>query len=212
MSKYSILYIDEQKEYREEFLDKVSDDSFEVKAIHPFASEVQMLDYIANEKCDAVIVDYGLKRNDPNITYNGGDIINSLNESKEDFPAFILTQDLDQDNGVDEHVKSTMILMKSDLNNNLDTLKRRVSKYIKHYQKDNEDLSKEYYDLNEKKQNNALSDTELERLNYLDDKLERRFEGDRKLPALIKDSESLRLLNSVLKDAEDFIEKNIKHQ
>ena len=208
---YQVLYVDEQVESRGNF-DELSDDNIRINSIHPFASEEEMLNYISNEKYDAVVFDYGLKTNDPNIQYNGGDIINRINELREDYPAFILTQDIEQDGGVDENVLSTKVLQKRELADTPEVIKRKIISSIKMFQKQNENISKEITALVEKrkKQEGFLDDNDIERLNFLDSKMERRIQGERQFPDIIKESESIHRLNNILKEAEDFISKNLK--
>ncbi|MEP7169341.1 MAG: hypothetical protein ABI855_08210 [Bacteroidota bacterium] len=212
MKKFRVLYIDEQKSARELF-ELLEDDDLEIIAIHPLPVEKDMMEYIMSKKFDAVIVDYGLMKDDARIKYNGNQIINDINELKEDFPALIFTQDIAQDDGVDEKIQSTKILMKDDLDvDNLETLRRKIKSYIKYYKKENQSLSGEFQELinKRKQQDNKLSDDDLERLKYLDEKIERRLNGRRMFPNLLKDSENLKSLNSLLKDAEEFLKKNTK--
>ncbi|MFI5219398.1 MAG: hypothetical protein ACHQNT_07900 [Bacteroidia bacterium] len=211
MKKFRVLYIDEQKSERELF-ESLEDDELEIIAMHPYPTEKEMMDYIMNEKFDAIIVDYGLMKDDKKVKYKGNDIINNINDLREDFPALIFTQDITQDDGVDEKIQSTKILLKDDLDvDNLEILRRKIKSFIKYYQKENENLSQEFQELAEKKQqDNKLSNADLERLNYLDEKIERRLNGRRMFPNLLKDSENLKSLNTLLKDAEDFLKKNTK--
>ena len=212
MKKYRVLYIDEQKDERELF-ELLEDDELEIIPIHPFPTEDDMVGFIMSEKFDAVIVDYGLMKDDPKIKYNGNQIINDIDNLMEDFPCLIFTQDITQDDGVDEKVLSTKILLKEDLDiDNPEPLRRKIKSFIKFYKKENDNLSLEFHNLIEKRktQDGNLSNSDLEQLKYLDEKIERRLNGKKMFPNLLKDSENLKSLNMLLKEAEDFLRENTK--
>lgn len=212
MSKYKVLYIDEQEEERELF-EQLEDSSLEILTMHPYPSEEEMMKFIWSDNFDAVVVDYGLMKGDPNIKYNGSDILFKINEEREDFPALIFTQDLTQDNGVDEIVPSTKILLKDDLERRgTESIRRKIKSYIKFYQRENEQLSRELNELiaKRRKQDNHLSDADLERLNYLDTKIERRLNGKRMFPNLLKNSKNFQELNELIKKAENFLNEKMR--
>lgn len=210
MEKYKVLYIDEQEEEREIF-ESLKDDSLEIETVHPYPTQEEMMRHILEDKYDAVIVDYGLMKEDARVKYKGDDIINRINDAREDFPALIFTQDITQDDGVDEKVPSTKILLKDDLDiENPEPFQRKIKSYIRFYKKENERLSYEFNELSIKKRKDKLSDSELERLNYLDQKLERRLHGKREFPNLLKNSETLQHLNELIKDADELLKKKLK--
>ncbi|SRR5258706_9976807 len=212
MTKYKVLYIDEQEEEREIF-ESLRNDDLDILTKHPYPTEDEMMEYIWNEKFDAVIVDYGLMKNDPRVKYKGNDILERINNDKEDFPALIFTQDITQDDGVDEKVLSTKILLKDDLNlEKPEPFQRKIKNYIKYYRKESKDLSAEFDALLKKKksQNGVLNDADLQRLNYLDGRIERRLNGKRVFPDLLKDSQNLKYLNDVIKEADVFLKSKLK--
>ena len=212
MSKYKVLYIDEQSEERDIF-ESLKDEELDIFVKHPYPTENEMMKFIWDEDFDAVIVDYGLMKNEPNVKYKGNDILERINETREDFPALIFTQDITQDDGVDEKVSSTRILLKDELDLDNPTLfKRKIKNYIKFYKSENLKLSEELHSLVKKRtaQNNQLSDNDLQRLDFLDGKIERRLNGKRVFPGLLKNSENLKSLNAVIKDADKFLKSKLE--
>ncbi len=204
---YRLLYIDEESEDREAFEDIMSDGDTQLIAAHPYSDETDMLDFIMREKFDCIIADFRLMGKDPNIKYDGTDLLKSIIEKREDFPVFILTRVRDEDD-VDSAFEATRILQKSDLEDIDDAkeLKRKIIKSIDYYRKQTEALENKLEKLILKRQEYGdLEDYDLQSLKDIDERLERRLNIDKRIPDVIKDSESLESLNKVLKEAEDFL-------
>jgi DNA-binding NarL/FixJ family response regulator len=212
MEKYKILYIDEQEEYRENFKD-LANENLEIETAHPKKTKGQMMQFIRDNDYDAVIVDYGLMNNDPAIKYTGDEIIKKINEEKEDFPALVITQNIDQDGGVDEKVSATKILLKEDVDHDKPgPFQRKIRGVIEYYKNENLRLSRRMNTLEKKrkKQHGRLSDKDLDELRYLDEKIERRMNGTKKFPEILKGSKNLKAVHDTISHAEKILKKMVK--
>jgi hypothetical protein len=95
---YKILFIDEQKEAQDEFLDYLDyyhDVDIEVEVRFPYQSMDKMIEDIIKIAPDAIITDFRLneyKTEVPyNVPYNGVELVDKFLSIRKDFPCFIMT-------------------------------------------------------------------------------------------------------------------------
>ncbi|OCG15152.1 hypothetical protein [Gilliamella sp. WF3-4] len=96
---YKILFIDEEKEVFDNFLDYVdetdSDRKFQVLTEYPLESMDEMIAKIIDLSPDAIITDFQLndKKIDVayNVPYDGVCLIETFLDMREDFPCFVIT-------------------------------------------------------------------------------------------------------------------------
>jgi hypothetical protein len=95
---YKILFIDEQKEAHDDFLDYV--DSFsmtdiDAHTIFPHSTIEATIEAITGEQPDAIISDFELNEHKTDITYNvpynGVDLVIGFQSIRNGFPCFIMT-------------------------------------------------------------------------------------------------------------------------
>lgn len=207
MSKYRLLYIDEDEKDRENLSSELSSDQMEVIAIHPNVVEADLINYILDEKFDAIIVDYTLYGKDASIKYNGAEVVQQIQEIKDKYPAFILTNNRDNED-VGDKIDDNLIFTKTDLKSNPSEIQRRISGTIKHYIRTNTNLEARLVELLKKRnEQGGLDDEDSQELYQVNYEIERRLNKREILPELIKDSDSMKALNQVIKDAQEYLNK-----
>jgi DNA-binding NarL/FixJ family response regulator len=203
--KYKIGYIDEDHDDRVKFEDQIQSDEIQVVLIDPYENKEHMVEYIVDEKFDAVVVDYTLYATKPVVQYDGVELIRRLWEVRADFPAFILTNNRDE-NQVDDQIRSTLIFVKSQLNKENEEVARKLKKEIDFYRSENGRFSEELNDLMLKKERKEqFSDSEIQRIQELNNILEKRLNKNDKYTDIIRDSENFKTLNNILNNAEAFL-------
>lgn len=96
---YNILFIDEDKEVFDNFLDYVdetnNDRKFAVLTEYPLKSIDEMIAKVIEIAPDAIITDFQLNDKKTeisyNVPYNGVNLIEAFLEIREDFPCFVIT-------------------------------------------------------------------------------------------------------------------------
>lgn len=207
MDKYRIIYIDEEEKDRENYSGFLKNEQLEVTAIHPNVVESETINFIIEENFDALIIDNRLMGKDPNIKYSGSDIIKEILSQKDKFPAFILTNNKDDDH-VNDEIEDVYIFTKEELRSNPKRIQGNIAGSIKFYKKINTQLEIRLAELNLKRQNDGgLDDADAQELKDLNYEIERRLNRNEIIPDLIKDSESLKALNNVINDAQTYLDE-----
>ncbi len=207
MDKFRIVYIDEDEKDRENFSELLTSENLDVLTIHPNVVESDLINYILEEKFDALIIDHRLYGTDTSIKYSGADIVQQIQEIKDKFPSFVLTNNRDEDE-VGEKIEEILIFTKKELIENAPEIHRKITSTIKHYQKVNQELGQKLANLLKKRElENGLDDSDSQELLSINYKIERRLNTREILPELIKDSDSLKALNQVINDAQDYLNK-----
>ena len=91
---YKVAYIDEVDSDIRSFKRSVllrANTKFEVVVVKPKEDINETVKDILDSSVDAIVSDFKLSEEAPNVHYNGSDIINAILEIREDFPVFILT-------------------------------------------------------------------------------------------------------------------------
>ncbi len=205
---YRIAYIDEEQEDRETYSELLESKSLEIIPIDPFADLDAFVDYIINEKFNAILVDYTLFATRPDIKYSGVDLIKYLWNKREDFPAFIMTNNRDE-SSVDDFIKSTQVFVKKQVSgDDLVEIQHKIKKEIDFYINENNRLNNEFNTLVKKRESGAeLSDIELQQLQDLNETIEKRISINEGFTDIVRDSENMRKLSSILDEAEAFLKK-----
>ena len=200
-----MIYIDEEEKDRENFSELLASDQLDILAIHPNVVESDLINYIIDEKFDALVIDHRLYGKDSSIKYSGADVVQQIQEIKDKYPSFVLTRNRDEDE-VGEKVEEILIFTKDELLNAPAEIQRRITGTIKHYQKINDELEKRLDGLLKKRAaENGLDDADAQELVTVNYEIERRLNKKEILPDLIKDSESLKALNQVINDAQGYL-------
>src|SRR5436190_3463238 len=125
MSKYRIVYIDEEEKDRQNFSEYLSSDQLDVVAIHPNVIEADLINYILDEKFDALVIDHRLYGKDATIKYSGAEIVQQIQDMRDKFPAFVLTRNRDEDE-VGDKIEEILIFTKDELMKNPGEIQRRI--------------------------------------------------------------------------------------
>lgn len=91
-SKFKVIYVDEDPEARTDFkLNFVNKESCDLIIVHPEFELDDMVEFIITESPEAVVTDFRLKDKEPQVTYDGVDLIKKIKEIKSKLPCFVLT-------------------------------------------------------------------------------------------------------------------------
>ncbi len=92
--KYTLGVLDEEAE-QIETIEAIFEDVFKIVKIEFASSIEELMDIIKSEKIDVLSIDYKLKDHNSGFPFNGDYFFNELWDKFGDFPAFVLTQDVD---------------------------------------------------------------------------------------------------------------------
>lgn len=218
--KYKILFIDEESEQHDYFLDYMEsiEDRVEVKCLFPKEDMNQMLEVIEDERPDAIVSDFQLneiKTEVKNtISYNGSELVNAYREMRPNFPCFVMTSYDDQ--AVNHADDVNLIYVKNILHRGQgsnvvaeievsfrDKILIQICKYKKSIDKAQIDLTI----LVEKKQKEGLSLNEEFRMGELDSFLEKSLDTHTALPDDVKQSKSLDRLSEAIDKVDEILIK-----
>ncbi len=213
---YKILFIDEEKEVFDNFLDYVeetdSDKKFQVLTEYPLESIDEMIAKIIDISPDVVITDFQLndKKIDVtyNVPYNGVNLIETFLDIREDFPCFVITS-FDDDailisKDVNKiYIKKILHEKEQSKANFLD----RVEKQIQHYKsriKKSEQRLEELFNLR-KQEKTTLK--EEEEIIALDSFLEHSINKKYAIPQQLKNARNKDYLQKILEKADLLISR-----
>lgn len=212
---YKVLFIDEEQEQHELFLDYMDAvaDQIEVVCIFPKAEMEEMLQKIDEQHPDAIVTDYFLNdiKEDVkyNISYTGVDLVRQYRAMRPDFPCFIITS-FDND-AVSETDDVNLIYVKNILNNKEEGVKAhfydRIKEQISKYRKSIESAKNELHSLLTKKEEEGVDPTQEQRIIKLDDFLEKSLDNYDALPSEMKKVSSLDKLTSMIAKVDELLEK-----
>lgn len=206
---YKVAYIDEVQDDRETFSEEINKEDLEVSSIDPIPDVDAMVTHLMAENFDAIVVDYTLYASRPDIKYSGVELINEFWSRRDDFPAFIMTNNRDLDS-VDDKIRSTFVFQKKALTNDSAEIIHKLKKEIDFYRKESFLLEEEFALLAEKRngQPDTLTDAELQRLKELDTIIEKRLNKEKRFTNIIQDSANINQLKNILNSAEELF-KNL---
>lgn len=110
--KYTLGILDEEKE-QIELIEDCFEKDFNVVKIDFVNSIEDLIDIIKSEKIDLISIDYKLKDHNSGIPFNGDYFFNELLEKFGDFPAFVLTQDVENAKKESKKINPRFIVDKS---------------------------------------------------------------------------------------------------
>jgi len=209
---YKILFIDEQKESHDDFLDYVElypDTDIEVEPMLPCPDMDKMTEVIIEKAPDAIIVDFRLNDNSPeNIPYNGVELVNNLQSIRNGFPCFIMTT---FDNEAVHYSDDVNIVYVKKILHNPEkgtvTFLDRVKEQIRHYKTRISNAETELQRLLELRKSGEATIDDEARLIELDDFLEKAIDGKTTVPSQYKTLSNAKHLASILAKADELIKK-----
>ncbi len=205
---HKFIYIDEQKDQRDQFLQAAFTSSVfsqnDGEAIGPKSDIDQMIEVILEFKPKALIADHLLNEFDPDIQFNGVELIKKFQNQFIDFPCFVVTSFSEQAAKVNYDVN--LIFSKNYVlgnePNSQPTLSffQRVDYKIKEYEKLVNDMEVEIINLVNKKE--QLTAQEVDKLIELDDRVEKMLGAESKITTQQKKAaiEEFPILISSVKD------------
>ncbi|MFC3051806.1 DNA-binding transcriptional response regulator [Kordiimonas pumila] len=210
MAPYKILYIDEEKIWRDNFT-RYTYDAFEVETIAPFEDQDELLHYIRYSSAEAVILDHLLSEKMPEINYDGVDIVKKLKQYNERFPLFVLTSHdvkaMEQAEDVNYVYPKNVISQKEKQVDGKGEFNERIRLQIEHYQKACEASENEFMALIQKADTGPLNALEEERLIELDTFLSQQVGHDLDIPEHLKKTSNAELTQKLINISEELISK-----
>jgi hypothetical protein len=116
---YTLGILDEELDQLD-LIETCFEDSFKIIKIPTIESIDQLIDLIKSEKIDALTIDYKLKENNSNIPYNGDYFFKEIYDKFGDFPAFVLTQDVENAKKESKKINPRFIVDKSKIHSFID--------------------------------------------------------------------------------------------
>lgn len=207
MSDYKILYVDEVGEERRKFQLYIkrndSENKFKVDAKEPEPNIDDFVEMINNENYDAIISDHKLSEENPNIPYDGLDLVSKILETKFEFPCFILTSFDDEavKDGEDVNIVYIKGLMNGE-DGHRATFIDKIENQIKHHKNKIKKYEIEYAELLSNAEINSQDD---DRLSELDTLLEKMVNKDSSIPKNIKTRSNLDELHKMINNTDELI-------
>lgn len=215
MNKYRVLFIDEQKDEHEKFLNfveknKINDIEPLIETPEPSINE--MIEKILILNPDAIITDFNLNEYKTlvkhNVAYDGVELIEEFLKIREAFPCFVITS-YDGD-AINETHDVNLVYVKNEFNRKQGesiSILDRVLHQIKKYQNRIEVASARLKELAEKRRLKELSLLEEEELISLDEFLEKSIDNYKKLPSDFKKISNQAHINKLIEKVDKLMEK-----
>lgn len=216
---YRLLYIDEDQEQIENFLNYIDDTNsnniFEVITQLPLGNIEEMIDKIIKINPDVIVSDFLLNENigalGYNVPYNGVELVEDFLSIRNKFPCFVLTAK-DQD-AVSDSEDVNLVYTKSLMTTEIEDTKAKVKftdrlvKQIEHYKSRIENAKSELAELIEVRKN-GKADFDIEaRIIELDDFLERSIDAQNIIPSEFKSFSNSEKLDSMLGKVDELLKK-----
>lgn len=221
MDKYKILFIDEETDSFDDFLDYVekSTRAGEIEPITqlPLEDLDMMLEKIFEISPDAIITDFNLNEKridiDYNVPYNGTELLEVFLSIRTDFPFIVLTAY--DDVAINEVEDVNKIYVKNILHksNKEETTKARatfldrVIASINHYQSKLKNAENELLQLLEKKKSGEANYNDEQRIIELDGFIEKSVDKGSSIPNEYKLSSNTDKLGELLRRVDSMINK-----
>ncbi len=216
---YKLLYIDEDKEQIENFLNYIDDTNsnniFEVITQFPLGDKEEMIDMIIKINPDVIVSDFLLNENigalGYNVPYNGVELVEDFLSIRNKFPCFVLTAK-DQD-AVSDSEDVNLVYTKSLMTTEIEDTKAKVKftdrlvKQIEHYKSRIENAQKELNELIEARKNGNVDFDIERRIIELDDFLERSIDAQNIIPSEFKSFSNSEKLDSMLGKVDELLKK-----
>jgi DNA-binding NarL/FixJ family response regulator len=214
---YKILFIDEQKEYHDDFLDYVDyypNADIVADVVFPLNNLDEMIEEIIKKNPDAIICDFRLNeyKTEVNYTvpYNGVELVEKFLLIKEHFPCFIMTSFDNEVVPASEDVNIVYIkkiITASAKEEGEVKFLDKVKEQIRHYRSRISNAEAELKQLIElRNSGNATIDDES-RLIELDTFLEKSLDGRTAIPTEYKSLSNQKQLSDLLEGVDTLIKK-----
>ena len=214
MAEYKILFVDEVESDIRRFKRYVHktdiEKNFELIAQIPRNKLEDMLNYFYEQHFDAIITDHKLHEENPNIEYDGIELVQAIQNKMEGFPCFVLTSF--DDEAIVQGDDVNIIYIKGLMDPNGEekahaTFLDKIKNQIIHYRTKLNNAEEELVKLIEKSKNQKLDAKEEARLVYLDNLISSSLNNEFKIPEQLKGYKNLQELHKMIENTDKLIEK-----
>ncbi len=221
MNKFKILFVDEERDSFDDFLDYVEKSSkaneVDVETHLPLNSMELMIDKIIELNPDAIITDFLLNEKkvdiDYTVPYNGTELVQEFLSIKEGFPCFVLTAF--DDVAINEIEDVNIIYVKNILHNSNKaqrnrakaTFLDRVVIQIQHYKTKIKKVEEELLSLIAKRKSGETNYDDEQRIIELDTIIEKSIDKHSYIPNDYKLSSNTDKLGELLNKVDNLINK-----
>lgn len=213
---YRILIVDERADDIDEFKNmfELAKD-FEVFGLDHLESDEDLFHFIRENEIDAVAIDFKLRELHSSFTKNGDTYLKELLDTFENFPTFILTNNVSD--AKDHQIDPFKIIDKDVISVDMDDEEQQAAalelidniRYlINNYRAALESKENELATLIEKQNSGAaLTETELQRMIELDNDLENSISKKLRIPSSWKSPTGLEKLSHFVEQTEEILEE-----
>ncbi|KNB62257.1 hypothetical protein [Chryseobacterium sp. Hurlbut01] len=214
MKEYTLGILDEE-ETEIEVIETCFENEFNIITISSINSVDDLINIIKEEKIDVLSIDYKLKDHNSNIPYNGDYFFTEIMERFGDFPAFVLTRDVENARNQSKKINPRFIVDKEDIHKfMLDKFKEEKNKFIEdlqfeivvHRNKIAEDVA-ELQELQELMDSQDLSGSDQNRYMELNNRIEKSISGYSQIPMTYFSKETNDRLDDLIQKTEDLLNK-----
>ncbi len=222
-SLYRVLIVDERVDDIDQFknmFDLVLD--FEVFGLDKLDYDEYLFDFIRDNEIDAVAIDYKLRELQSSFTKNGDSYLNELLDNFENFPTFILTNNVNDAKAhqIDPFKIIDKDVIAVDLDNETQVAKAtelidNIRFLINNYRTNLEHKENELAGLISKQEKGEpLSEDDLQRMIELDNNLENSLSKRLRIPSTWKSPSGLEKLTNLVNQTEEILIelKKINHE
>ncbi|MCY4298151.1 MAG: hypothetical protein OXC61_02490 [Flavobacteriaceae bacterium] len=205
--KYKVVYIDEVDREIRSFKRSVklrANEKFDISVVKPKPTIESTVSKIINQFADAVVADFRLSEEAPEVHYNGSTIIEEILKIRKDFPVFILTSF--EDDAIDKGFDVNIVYQKKDILSNSKFFDRVVNQIKKHRVKI-KNAETRILELIKKREQKQLSQQEEYELLELDQFIEERLDQRGLITKDLKTITNSKRLKSLLDKADKILEE-----
>jgi hypothetical protein len=195
---------------------------FEVFGLDKLEHDEDLFNFIRENDIDAVAIDYKLRELHSSFTKNGDSYLNELLDNFENFPTFILTNNvidakahqIDPFKIIDKNIIAVDVENEIQVANAADLIDN-IRHLINNYRSNLEQKEKELADLiTRQEKGEDLSEELLQRMVELDNDLENSLSKRLRIPGTWKSPSGLEKLTNLVKNTEEILNelKKINHE
>lgn len=212
---YKVLFIDEEKEQQDNFKDYMdAAPDMEVVCIYPEPKLEGMIQKIDELVPNAIVSDFLLNEIKVDIQYavkyTGSELVNEYQRQRPAFPCFVLTSH--DDEAVIGSDDVNVVYVKDLLHSGEPEAKakfyEKIKEQINKYKKSIDEAQEELSALLEKKKNEGLKPSEVDRMVELDTFIEKSLNADSVVPSEYKQPVSLDKLSSLIEKVDLLLAQN----
>lgn len=212
--KNRIIFVDEEKEQHDYFADYMDkyEDQVEVICLFPHATIQETIDYIEEQRPDAIVSDYKLNEIKKDIKYNvpfdGASLVDSYLNDRPHFPCFVLTSYDEEAIKIcsDVNIIYQKIVFSAKEEGKI-TFAERIIQQIANYKHEIQRAQSELNFLLEKRKNGGTNASEEQSIIDLDSFIEKSLGKKYSIPETLKTPSNVKRLNELLEKVNEMIAK-----